>query len=309
MTPRVSIVLPTYNRASLLKLAIESIQHQTFSEWELIIVNDGSTDQTEAVIDEYAKTDNRIRKINNPVNKKIPGSLNAGFKVARGQYFTWTSDDNLYKSDALEILASYLDRHPDVDLFSANMDIIDEKGQYVAPWLSPEAAEKRKPQDLVLLCNIGGAFLYRREIAEKVGDYEEKTFCAEDYDYWCRIAIAGNIHYSKQIIYDYRVHSEALTQKLNTHQQCVAKSIQLKYLPQFIERYQMSILDQAILARRLHQPWKAISARAKPLFLLITFAEKIQRILITLGIFWSRKLRRKLSEKSKFTPSWHFREP
>lgn len=306
MTPKISIVLPTYNGARWLSLAIESIQHQSLTDWELIIVNDGSTDQTEEIIDKYAKIDARIQKINNPINKKIPGSLNIGFKSARGKYFTWTSDDNLYKTDALETMASFLDSHPDIDLFSGNIDIINEEGQFVRPCYTVEGAKNRKPQDLIIGCNIGGAFLYRREIAEKVGGYDEKTFCAEDYDYWCRIAIAGNIHYSEKSIYEYRVHAGALTQTQSDRQQRIAKSIQSKYITQFVEKFKISPKDQAILARRFHYSWKGVNPHARLIYFLITMQEKAQKLLINLTFFWNKKLRHKLVEKTKLMPSWHF---
>lgn len=94
--PKISIILPTYNGQQYIGEAIESIIEQTFQDWELIIVDDCSSDNTLDIIRKYEKQDLRIKVIHNDVNKKLPASLNIGFKYAKGMYLTWTSDDNMY---------------------------------------------------------------------------------------------------------------------------------------------------------------------------------------------------------------------
>lgn len=86
--PEISIVLPTYNGERYLKQSIESILGQTYTDWELIVVNDCSTDSTQEIIDFYRKKDTRIRTIFNCTNQKLPESLNIGFREAKGEYFT-----------------------------------------------------------------------------------------------------------------------------------------------------------------------------------------------------------------------------
>ena len=100
--PKVSIVLPTYNGEKFIRESIDSILYQTFTDWELIIVNDCSTDGTPNIVNRYAASDSRIRVIHNKENQKLPESLNIGFREARGEYLTWTSDDNMYLPSALE---------------------------------------------------------------------------------------------------------------------------------------------------------------------------------------------------------------
>ena len=101
-SPKISIVLPVYNREKLLPKAIESCLNQTFKDFELIIIDDCSKDKSFEIAKEYAKQDQRIKVIRNEPNKRLPASLNIAFKEARGQYFTWTSDDNLLHENALE---------------------------------------------------------------------------------------------------------------------------------------------------------------------------------------------------------------
>ena len=92
--PLISIVLPSYNGARYVCESIDSCLRQSYHNWELIIVDDASTDDTPSIIAEYVARDHRIRSIRNAVNRRLPGSLNIGFADASVQFLTWTSDDN-----------------------------------------------------------------------------------------------------------------------------------------------------------------------------------------------------------------------
>src|SRR6516164_7318203 len=136
--PLISIVLPTYNGASYLREAIESCLRQTYPNWELILVDDASTDETPSIIAEYLARDSRIATLRNPVNRKLPASLNAGFARARGELLTWTSDDNCYLPEALGEMAAFLKTNPSVDLVYVDFTVIDERGAPVgAGWTGP----------------------------------------------------------------------------------------------------------------------------------------------------------------------------
>ncbi len=232
--PKISVVLPTYNGARWLSESIQSVIDQTEKDWELIIVNDCSQDNSLEIAEKYAQTDPRIRVLSNSTNKKLPATLNVGFSKASGDYFTWTSDDNRYKSNALEVMSAYLDNHPETDLVSARMDYISESGE-----VKGTSDIDRNAVDLSYVCNIGAAFLYRRTIADKIGPYDENTFCAEDYDYWCRIALTGKVDYIDDNIYEYRDNSQSLT-ALKAQQVRVKRlEIQNKYKQQFVEKFQL----------------------------------------------------------------------
>lgn len=222
--PKISIVLPTYNGEKYIKLALDSILSQTESDWELIIVNDCSTDSTREIVEDYSNRDKRITVINNEVNKKVAASLNIGFKLAKGKYFTWTSDDNLMKPNALLEMLKYFNEHEDVDFVSFGAEIIDEHGEVTGLW-----KRKTKPYYLICSSNIGACFLYSREIANKIGPYDESLPVADDYDFWCRAALAGNMAYSEEPLYQYRRHGGALS---STHTELV-HSVTLKIIEQY----------------------------------------------------------------------------
>ena len=127
----ISIVLPVYNGEAYLEESIKSILRQTYSCFELIIVNDCSTDMTETIIRRYMEEDDRIILISNCENQRLPKSLNIGFAVSKGQYLTWTSDDNLYYPEALEKMVNYLKGHKEDGLVYADMNLIDETGRII----------------------------------------------------------------------------------------------------------------------------------------------------------------------------------
>ena len=232
---KVSIILPTYNGENFIYDSIKSVLNQTYSNWELIIVNDCSTDETLKIVNEFAQFDKRIKVINNKENKKLPASLNVGFSNATGDYYTWTSDDNMYKPHAIEKMVEYLNNNPDCDLISFNMDFIDEQGNFVKEFT--DILPERTPLQLAQCCNIGACFMYRKEIAQKAGNYDETMFCAEDYEYWCKIALKGNIHYKNENYYQYRYNSSSLsaTKKEVTDRKTLI--IREKYTPLILDKY------------------------------------------------------------------------
>ena len=174
---KISMVLPVYNGERFLGQAIESILAQVYTNWELIIVNDCSTDSSESIMIHYAQMDDRIKIINNPDNLKLPRSLNVGFKIATGDYFTWTSDDNLLKPNMLKRLCEELDASQEYGLVYSNHDEIDEEGVHIRDNILGE------PDDMGKTGNVCGAsFLYRRSVAELVGEYDPDLFLAEDYE-------------------------------------------------------------------------------------------------------------------------------
>ncbi len=246
--PKVSIVLPSFNGSLFIKDSIQSILAQTFEDFELIIVNDCSTDNTLEICNEFAKKDKRIRIISNYRNLKLPASLNAGFLKAQGDYLTWTSDDNLYKVNAIEKMVEALDSNPKIDLVSFNYDFIKEDGSFDkrASAIYPT----RKPWQLAFMCNVGACFMYRKSIAKLVGEYDTDLFCAEDFDYWCRIALQGNIEFCDESLYLYRNNSKSLS---STKREVIAEKtekIQEKYLAKILKKYGFS---DDIICRELIQ--------------------------------------------------------
>lgn len=223
----VSIVLPVYNGEKFLAQSINSILSQTYKEFELIIVNDCSTDSTENIIQHYLTVDKRIKCLKNEKNYKLPRSLNEGFLVAKGKYFTWTSDDNIFHKTAIETMVDYLEKHSEIQLVYCDYNEINENGEIV------KKICVEQPEQLIYKNIVGACFLYRESIAKKVGNYIQERFLVEDYDYWLRIHLNGKIAPLHKCLYDYRVHQGSLTNKQKEEIQNALKNLHYYYLREF----------------------------------------------------------------------------
>lgn len=230
MKPFVSIVLPTYNGSRYIKESIDSILAQTFTDWELIAVDDGSTDGTSELLNQYASLDKRIIVIHNVVNQKLPASLNIGFARARGKYLTWTSDDNRYLPYAIETMVKYLEESPHAIVVRSNYYFIDMTGTRIGQ------SQGYSDYKMYRQNCFGACFLYRREVLEQVGEYNIDAFGVEDYDYWLRILDRfGKIDSIDEKLYEYRRHGESLSE---TKRQMV-----LRELVRLRSRYQKKIFS------------------------------------------------------------------
>ena len=226
----ISIVLPVYNGAEHMAGSIERVLRQTWKNWELIIVNDCSTDQTLAVAESYQKKDSRIRVLSNSKNLKLPLTLNAGFAQAKGEYYTWTSDDNLYQPEALSSLVQALEQdHGCVMVYSDFTDIDTDGNEIGRQSLS-------EPERIVCGNVCGACFLYRAEAAKEAGQYDANLFLAEDYDYWMRLYRVGTLRHIHENLYLYRRHAGSLsaTRRADINLQTY-KAIEKNFLPLYTD--------------------------------------------------------------------------
>jgi len=246
--PLVSIVLPTHNGARYLAEAVASIQGQRYERWELVIVDDASTDDTPRVVASLVERDRRIRAVRNAVNRKISGSLNAGFAEAHGELLTWTSDDNWHRPDAIAELVAYLDAHPDVDVAYADYTHVDEDGKPIASIVTPE------PAMLAFDNVVGACFLYRRAVGERLAGYAEELFLAEDYDFWLRASCHFRLGRLGKDLYCYRIHGASLggsraAAVATAHRQALCRNLPaMQWLPR--DQRAMAYVE---LARRAFQ--------------------------------------------------------
>ena len=226
---KVSIVLPVYNGADHISNSIESIIAQIYQNWELIIVNDCSTDNTLDICNKFARKDNRIKIISNTVNLKLPNTLNVGFDSATGDYYTWTSDDNMYRPNAIEVLVNTLN-YSDAVMVYSDYTNIDGEGNVLSE------GKLQDPQFIVTGNVCGACFLYTAEVAKKVGRYDANLFLAEDYDYWMRIYRCGKVMHLKDDLYLYRRHAGSLTEtKKASIQEQTYKAIEKNFLPLYAD--------------------------------------------------------------------------
>lgn len=206
----ISIILPTYNGERYIREAIDSVLMQTYQDWEMIVIDDHSTDRTNEIVQSYVDHDKRIKLHRNQQNMRLPTSLNIGFSKAKGDYLTWTSDDNVFKPEALQVLVEALTDDPKIGLVFAAMDYIDNEGK-----LTGHTQAVLSKDELFYKNIVGASFMYTRKVYEMIGDYDTHKFLVEDYDYWIRIARKFDIQYVKKSLYLYRQHGGSLTETRN----------------------------------------------------------------------------------------------
>jgi glycosyltransferase involved in cell wall biosynthesis len=197
---------------------------QTYQNWELIIVDDASTDETSDLISHYVNSDHRIRTIRHETNRKLPAALNTGFSLAKGDYFTWTSDDNYYRESALAEMVAYLESEPEVGVVYTDYSRINESGDIL------EKVVVDNPEGL-LVHNCIGNFLYRRKVYQVVGDYSEDLYLAEDYDFWLRVSTQFRFEPLHKDLYFYLMHPNSLSEKYIMEIQKATERTKIKNLP------------------------------------------------------------------------------
>lgn len=210
MDDLISIVLPVYNGEKYLRESIDSVISQTYPNWELLILDDCSTDQSPQIAKAYAEADDRIRYFRNEKNLRLPGNLNRGFSLAKGDYLTWTSDDNRFLPEALEKMLAAL-KASGAKFAFASCRVIDEKGKQVE-WIT---VDQNSAGDIVGSNSVGACFLYSREVYETIGDYDPDLELVEDYDYWQRVLARFKATPIEEELYEYRWHGGALTSTMN----------------------------------------------------------------------------------------------
>lgn len=209
--PKVSIILPVYNGANYLLECLESISRQTFRNYELIIINDGSNDATNKIIGDFSNghTEMNIIWLTHKTNEGLPKSLNDGTLASHGNYLTWISHDNKYKPNAIQSMVNFLDQNPEYLLVTAGHEFIgNTTGKIYGSLYSQES----------LINNFHGiaSFMYQRNVIKLVGLYDTNLFGIEDLDYWIRIL--GHPPYKNgyvnDILVEYRKHKDQLTNKI-----------------------------------------------------------------------------------------------
>ena len=191
----VSVILPTYNRLDLLQLAIESIRAQSYSNIEIVVIDDYSTDETVNFLTEYSKRDQRIRVIRNDKNIGFVRSLNKGIKEARGEYIARLDDDDSWcDSKKLEKQVEFLVNHPEYVLTGGGIIRVDEYGKEIARQHFPENDEEIRKTILIADPFVHTSVLFRKKDVEKVGGYDENLDYAQDWDLWMKLGRLGKYY-------------------------------------------------------------------------------------------------------------------
>jgi len=209
---RISVTMSAYNTEGFIAEAVESILAQSFRDFELIVVDDGSTDGTLAILESYAARDPRMRVFSKP-NGGISSGRNRALQEARGEWIAVMDADDVCLPQRLERQLAFVEANPDVAVASAFVYNIDDKGKVIAQYRSPlteRAVVEAHIRQNRLLSFHHPAVLMRRDVVMAVGGYRSQFDMLEDCDLWNRIAETGHgLLVQPEYLVKYRVHGKS----------------------------------------------------------------------------------------------------
>lgn len=207
--PKISVIMPVYNTENFLDESIQSILNQSFSDFEFIVINDASTDNSDGVIKKYLK-DTRIVYIKNKVNRGIPYNRNLGLKLSRADIIANMDSDDISDCCRFAKQYNYLMNHKDIALVGSFIKVIDENSNVIGKMIKPIGPEKIKKVCFFYSPHAQPAIMFRKDIINKIGNYrEEYPFC-QDIDLYFRVIFSGyKTNNIPEYLLKYRKHSNS----------------------------------------------------------------------------------------------------
>ena len=236
-SPLISVVMPNYNNEVFISETIESILTQTYSNFEFIILDDCSTDNSWEIIQKYAKKDKRIKAYKNKENLQIVETRNKLFTLLSNQskYIAIIDSDDIAMSNRFELQFNFLEKYEDFGLVGGNLIIIDEKSKHIGKRKYPSSNNELRKKMLIKNNFAQPAIMMRRTTLDKVGNYSKagKIDKARDYDLWIRFANVSKVANLKEEVLKYRISSNQVKTKYFKETLKSTLIIQKQYLKYF----------------------------------------------------------------------------
>jgi len=215
--PLVSVIMAAYNTEKYIAEAIESVLSQTYSNWELVIADDASTDTTADIVDRYARQDGRIKMIRLDKNSGQAIARNKAIEKSMGKYLAILDADDVSLPDRLLKQVEFLESNTDISLVGSSAELIDEAGKAIGTKRKPLSNKEIRFRLLLqtqftasTVCTTKSAFM-------EVGGFDTKYLYAEDYDLWSRLVKKGEkLANIAQPLVLYRMHSNSVSRKTET---------------------------------------------------------------------------------------------
>jgi len=219
MNPKVSVIMPVYNGEQYLRDAIESVLNQTFTNFEFIIINDGSTDNTNSIINSYK--DSRIVIIKNDKNIGQCDSCAKAFLAARGEYIARQDADDISLPERLSKEAAFLDNSPETGLVGSFFLNIDQDGRKLFIITFPCSDEEIRKEFLARYAFCHPSVMFRRRCLERVEGYRKELEYAEDYDFIIRISETSKLANIPEVLCLYRISLDSISVRKKLKQEVV----------------------------------------------------------------------------------------
>jgi len=206
VSPRVSVLMLTFNRSQFIGNAIESILAQEFQDWELLVVHDGPNREIPLIMAEWQERDPRIHYFHRPIPGNIAEASNFGLSQARGEYIAVLDDDDDWADPRkLSKQTEFLDSHRDYCCCGGGVIVVDPSGKEQMRYLKPEHDEQIKRRALMANPLAHSTTLYRRAAALKTGGYDETLAGFQDWDLWLKLGKLGKLYNFPEYFLHYRV--------------------------------------------------------------------------------------------------------
>lgn len=233
--PRVSVVIPAYNAASFIERTLESVRAQTYRSFEVVVVDDGSTDGTHEVVERWLALSGVRGRCIRQQNKKIAGARNTGMRAAEGKFIALLDHDDLWDPPKLEVVMAEFDRHPEIDLVCHN-ERVTRDGEIVGvtrngPWVEPMY------ESLLFRGNAlsPSATVVRRDAALSVGGFREdpEFNTVEDYDFWMRLSRQARFLFIDRVLGEYTLVERAASRRIEYHASNTVKMLEDHFRSRF----------------------------------------------------------------------------
>jgi hypothetical protein len=226
--PKVTILLPVFNAEAYLNESVESILAQTFADFELLAINDGSTDRSEDILASFSDT--RLKIINNDGNQGLVYTLNLGINLARGIYIARMDADDIALPERLALQIRFLDETSNVALVGGQAEFIDSNSKSFMLCQLPQTHDEIITKIFSANCFVHPSVMFRANVISNLGGYREEALHAEDYDLWLRIIEHYDVANLGEILVQYRIHPNQVSQRKLRLQRTVADSTRFSAL-------------------------------------------------------------------------------
>lgn len=210
--PKVSVIMTAYNTEKYLSDAIKSVLAQTYDNWELVIIDNGSSDRTGDIAATFARQDPRIivRSLEENIGPAL--SRNESVRISQGKYLFLLDSDDIALPTRFETQVEFLEKHPEIGAVGSDADLIDENGKIVGHKSKPAGQAEIKFRMLLQTPFIHSSVCMRTEAFRKSGCFDAEFTYAEDYDLWSRMAANGCVFANiRQTLAQYRIHGQSIS--------------------------------------------------------------------------------------------------
>lgn len=265
LQPTISVVMPVYNSEKYLNEAVESILGQTLPDFELITIDDGSTDGSSAILESFRQNDPRVIVHRHSQNQGVTAALNAGLALARGKYIARMDADDISLRERFEKQAAYLEKHPEIDIVGSAVRLVDERGQNIGILSAPLDDLAIRWTSLFSAAFLHPTVMLRHSVLlEHNIRYRVSRDQAQDFDFFTQLLEYASGANFAEPLFLYRIHSSSVTSQysrnnLSRKSMLIFGNLQKRYPDLAISHDQVLLVSGALLGRS-SKLWKRAEA-------------------------------------------------